>query len=48
MSNRNETVTVTLRVEDALEVFDVIAQARAQFEADLEQATAAPGEKRGA
>ena len=40
MSNRNETVTVTLRVEDALEVFDVIAQARAQFEADLEQAKA--------
>jgi hypothetical protein len=40
MSNRNETVTITLRVEDALEVFDVIAQARAQFEADLEQAEA--------
>ncbi|CAB5219184.1 hypothetical protein UFOVP221_36 [uncultured Caudovirales phage] len=38
MSNRNETVTITLTVADALELFDVVAQARAEAEGDLETA----------
>ena len=38
MTNRNDTVTITLAVADALELFDVVAQARADAEGDLETA----------